>query len=478
MMSESQTESTSWGDLLRGSDGVICWLVILATGLYALQVLVIAIIMPTVVADIGGASYYTWPAMLYTIGAIVGAASIGPIWGALGRRHGLGISAALFLIASVACALAPDMATLNVARTAQGFAGGLLNGGGLALVSASFSPARRKRALALTQAVWMTAQLSGPAVGGAFAEIGWWRGSFWVMPPLAAIFIILLYLKLPADENDGESVAHSLGFPFARLGMLAAGVFTVGLAAPVESTALRLGLMPIAIGLIGWALWLDHRADNRLYPTGAVSLFSPIGPALWIVFLSGMTQTAVLLFMPLLLQVDHGVTPLFISFVSIVISFGWTAGTFAVSGFSGRREDMVLIAGPVLMIIGLVGITLTAQLPLLVVLTLSALVMGVGIGIHFIHLQARTMGNALPGEERITAAAMPSFRAVGTAFGAAAAGVLSTTAGLGDATDPIAVGNAIVFVYGLNLIPLFLAAALMVWLVRMARAKSAPIGSS
>ncbi|MEE8224054.1 MAG: MFS transporter, partial [Alphaproteobacteria bacterium] len=80
MSPESQTESTSWGDLLRGSDGVVCWLVILATALHALQIMVIAIIMPTVVADIGGAAYYTWPAMLYTIGAIVGAASVGPLW--------------------------------------------------------------------------------------------------------------------------------------------------------------------------------------------------------------------------------------------------------------------------------------------------------------------------------------------------------------------------------------------------------------
>jgi hypothetical protein len=41
----------------------------------ATQMLVIAIIMPTIVRDIGGASFYTWAAMLYTIGSIVGGAS-------------------------------------------------------------------------------------------------------------------------------------------------------------------------------------------------------------------------------------------------------------------------------------------------------------------------------------------------------------------------------------------------------------------
>jgi MFS family permease len=474
MSSEPQTESTSWGALLRGADSIYIWLVILATSLHALQILVIAIIMPTVVTDIGGAAYYTWPAMLYTIGAIIGAACVGPLWAALGRCHGFGVSGALFLIGTVGCALAPDMATLNIARTMQGVAGGLLNGGGLALISGAFDQSRRKRALALTQGVWMVAQLSGPVVGGAFAEIGWWRGSFWVMLPLAVLFIVLLYLKMPTDPDHGKAAAGASRLPYFRLGMLASGVFVLGLAAPVEGTALRVMLMLIAVATIGWALWLDHRAENRLYPTGALSLFSSIGPALWILFLSGMVQIAVLLFIPLLLQVVHGVTPLFISFVAIAMSFGWTVGTFAVSGWSGRREDLALVAGPMLMFAGLAGMTLTALLPLLVVLTVSALVLGVGIGIHFVHLQARTMGNARPGEERITAAAMPSFRAVGTAFGAAASGVLSTMAGLGDATDPIAVGNAIVIVYGANLLPVICAVGLMIWLLRMSPAKDAP----
>ncbi|MEE8223754.1 MAG: hypothetical protein V3S59_05565, partial [Alphaproteobacteria bacterium] len=58
-------------------------------------------------------------------------------------------------------------------------------------------------------------------------------------------------------------------------------------------------------------------------------------------------------------------------------------------------------------------------------------------------------------------------RAQGAAFGAAAAGHGGQHAGRGDATDPLAVGNAIVLVYGVNLVPLIAAAALMIWLVRL-----------
>ena len=72
--------------------------------------------MPTVVADIGGAVYYTWAAMLYTIGSIVGATSTGAIWARLGARKGYALATGVFAVMTAVCALAPDMGTLIVAR--------------------------------------------------------------------------------------------------------------------------------------------------------------------------------------------------------------------------------------------------------------------------------------------------------------------------------------------------------------------------
>ena len=119
---------------------------------------------------------------------------------------------------------------------------------------------------------------------------------------------------------------------------------------------------------------------------------------------------------------------------------------------------------------GLAVITLTAQLPMLVVLTIAAFVMGLGVGTHNVHLLARTMAAAGKGEERITASAMPSIRSLGTASGAAVAGMLSIIAGLGNATDPAAVGSAITFVYGFALVPLAFAAMFMFRLLRLSAA--------
>ena len=72
-----EVEKGAWSEIFGGGLGLYSMLVIGGVAMQATQMLVIAIIMPTIVADIGGADYYTWTAMLYTIGAIVGGATAG-----------------------------------------------------------------------------------------------------------------------------------------------------------------------------------------------------------------------------------------------------------------------------------------------------------------------------------------------------------------------------------------------------------------
>ena len=249
--------------------------------LHALQILVISIVMPTVVADIGGADFYTWAALLYTIGSIIGAACVGPVWAVLGVRRGYGLSGFAFMIGTIGCALAPDMLTLNISRGVQGIASGLVIGGGMALISGLFEEGLRKRLLAAYQGVWMVAQLMGPFIGGMFAQYGWWRGSFWSMVPIILIFSIIAIRYLP-DQLPNEDAEKKKSFPLLRLLILSGGIFCVALAGIVDTNLLRGLLIGSAIFIIWVAFKLDARAENRIYPSQALSIFSPVGTALWI----------------------------------------------------------------------------------------------------------------------------------------------------------------------------------------------------
>src|SRR5712671_189022 len=345
----------------------------------------------------------------------------------------------------------------------------------MALITSLFDTRLRTRIIAISQGTFTACHLSGPIVGGMFAAMQWWRGSFWMMAPLMLVFAGVAYWKIP-DRLSHEAERYGFaGMPFLRFGTLAAGVLCVAASGSVPGVAPRVLLIAAAVALVGLTFWLDRRAADNLFPRAALSVNAPIGLALWILSLHGMTQTSVTLFLPLLLQVVHGVSPVYINIVNIVISLGWTIGTFSVSGWSGRRERLALISGPTIAFAGLVWLTLIALLPGLLLLVLAAFVTGIGIGVYNVHLVARAMETAGPGEQRSTAAALTSVRSIGTAFGAAIAGVVATTAGLGDATDPQAVGHAVTAVYVFCWIPFGLAALFMLRFLRVALPRTAPL---
>ncbi|HEV2336796.1 MAG TPA: MFS transporter [Stellaceae bacterium] len=477
---EPELEKGAWSDIFRDGRGLYSALVIGGIAMHATQMLVIAIIMPTIVADIGGAAYYTWAAMLYTIGAIVGASSTGMVWERFGARRAYALGALVFALGTAACALAPDIGVLIAARAVQGWAGGLVAGSGMALITGLFDARLRTRIIALSQGTFAACHLSGPVVGGIFAAVHWWRGSFWAMVPLMLGFAALAYVRIPDRLPGDRGPALAASVPGLRLLTLTAGVFCLAAAGPVQGTLLRALLIAAAVALVGLTFRLDRGARSNLFPPRALSLSAPIGLALWILAFHGMTQTSVSLFLPLLLQVVHGVSPVFINVVNIVISLGWTIGTFSVSGWSGRRERMALLAGPAIAFAGLVSLTLVALVPGLAFLILAAFVMGIGIGVYNVHLVARAMETtAGTGEQRSTAAALTSVRSIGTAFGAAIAGVVATAAGLGDATDPEAVGHAVTAVYMFCWIPFGLAALFMLRFLAVAlpgRRQLAPAG--
>jgi MFS family permease len=461
----------SWSEIFRNGLGLYSALVIGGIAMNATQMLVIAIIMPTIVRDIGGASFYTWAAMLYTIGSIVGGASTGTVWSRLGARRAYTLGAGIFALGTVCCALAPNIGALIAARGVQGWAGGLVSGSGMALITSAFDSRLRTRIIAISQGTFTACHLSGPIVGGMFAAMQWWRGSFWMMAPLMLVFAALAYWKIP-DRFSREAERSGLaGVPFLRFGTLAAGVLCVAASGSVPGIAVRALLIAAAVALLAMTFRLDRWAADNLFPRRALSLGAPIGLALWILALHGMTQTSVTLFLPLLLQVVHQVSPIVINFLSIVISMGWTTATFIASGWSGRRERFALLSGPVIATTGLACLTAVALLPGLALMTVSAYLMGLGIGVYNVHLVARAMDSVVAAEHRSTASALTSVRSIGTAFGAAIAGVVANIAGLGDATEPEAVGYAITAVYMFCCIPFALAALLMFRFVRLTLVK-------
>ncbi len=440
-----------WAELFRDGRGIYTVLLNLGIGLHALDIFVITTIMPAVIADIGGLTFYTWTTMLYMVGSLVGAASGGYLRAVAGRRRGYVIGGAILLVGTIGCAIPPDMFWLLAARVVKGFGGGLVIAQSMALVSELYDRRTRTRVIAMITTTWSVAALLGPTIGGAFAEIGWWRGAFWATAPLAVLFIWLAWRAIPASGAAGSSRR----LPLLRLTTLTLGVMCVGMTSQIEWMTLNMVLVVVAVALVWFTFRLDEKSEHGLFPTRPMSFTTPVGTAYWIYFLISVSHTGLLIFTPLFLQELHGVSPLYVGYMSLVFSLAWTAGSLGVSGWSGMWERAAPAAGMALTTIGTALMAMIIVDGSLTLITFYIVITGFGIGVTNVVMTAWGMSVARPGEESVTASSMPTIRSLGVAFGAAGAGLVANFAGLGQGIQPDAATVAAVapWVLGATVVP-------------------------
>ncbi|GKW26116.1 MFS transporter [Pectobacterium carotovorum subsp. carotovorum] len=124
------------------------------------------------------------------------------ISGRLGDRYGLKpvfiAGLALFAVASLLCALAPQLWQLIGARTLQGIGAAFLMTLGMALLRQTAGEKHIGQAMGILGAVSALGTALGPSVGGWLLTTAGWRSLFWVQIPLVIIVLFLASTQLPA----------------------------------------------------------------------------------------------------------------------------------------------------------------------------------------------------------------------------------------------------------------------------------------
>ena len=127
------------------------------------------------------------------VGLGVGQLVAGPLSDRYGRRRPLLVGVALFALLSLACALAPTIEVLLVARLLQGLAGSAGLVITMAVARDMYSGAELSRMLSLLALVSASAPIVAPVAGGALALVLDWRGIFGVLAGVgAALFVLAL----------------------------------------------------------------------------------------------------------------------------------------------------------------------------------------------------------------------------------------------------------------------------------------------
>jgi EmrB/QacA subfamily drug resistance transporter len=186
----------------------------------------------------------------------------------LGRRRVFSSGVALFAVSSLLCGLAPSPGWLIGARAVQGIGAALLVPGSLALLSATFPPERRGRAIG-TWSAWSAAAAGiGPVLGGWLIQAVSWRWIFWINAPLAAATLAITLSRVP--ESRSSVAAKRLDWPGAALAPTGLGAVVYGLIEAPRGGLTAPGIaIPIAVGV---ALLAAFVVVERVVPEPMVPL--------------------------------------------------------------------------------------------------------------------------------------------------------------------------------------------------------------
>ena len=167
---------------------VVCVGVFMAS----LDLFIVNIAFPSIAKDYHGASIasLSWILSGYSI---VFAALLVPAgrWAdAFGRKRTFLLGLAIFVLASVGCALAPSVAVLIAARLVQAAGGALMLPTSLGLMLPEFTPSQRPAAIGVWAATGGIAAAAGPPLGGLLVQADW-RLVFLVNVPVGLAGLVL-----------------------------------------------------------------------------------------------------------------------------------------------------------------------------------------------------------------------------------------------------------------------------------------------
>lgn len=406
--------------------------------LAALDQTIVAPALPTIGARLGDVDYLPWIVSAYFLTST----AVTPLYGKLadlrGRRPTLYAAVGIFTLGSILCAAAPSMVVLVIGRAVQGLGGGGLISLVQTVIGDVVPPRERGRYMGWISLVWATASVSGPIVGGVFAQHLHWSLIFWINLPLAAIAMVMVHRsmrRLPDTHRpqklDLLGALLIVGGTVALLLALTWG----GNRMPWTSPPI-LGLF--AATLVCFGVFVVHmvRDADALIPLAVLRdpVIAVTTSAMFFIMGSWLSLTV---YVPIWLEQVHGFGAADAGFGLIALTLGTVTG----ANLSGRalaritRYKRVGLFGSALSFAAMAGLALgAADLPLWAGEVLLA-VAGLGSGMLF-PLSTVVVQNAVERRDLGIATATHSFlRSLGTVVIVAVLGAVLIGSGLGSAIE-------------------------------------------
>jgi len=382
---------------------------------------IVATALPAIAASMGEVERASWVVVSYLVSSTIAAPIYGRLGDAFGRRRLMLVALLVFIVASIACAAAPTVGLLTLARVLQGLGGGGLMTLSQALVGEAIPPRERARYQGYLAAVAVCANTFGPVAGGYLTGHFGWRSIFLVNVPIGLIAMVLARGLPP-------STAARVQWRPDPLGLLWFSAFVVSALLALEQTQrVALSALPMIGGMLAVAIVaavLLVRQESR-----AVSPLIPLKllrqPTVWrtdaLAACHGAALVSLITFLPIYLQVVRGQSPAETGFLLVPLTIGIGTGSLLTGWLVSKtgRTTIFPIFGLLLVTANLVVLafwTRVLSMPALATLLLwNGLFMGTVMGVVQVTVQSAS------GPQRLgeAAASVQFSRSVGAGFGTA-----------------------------------------------------------
>jgi EmrB/QacA subfamily drug resistance transporter len=389
---------------------------------------VVNVALPTISKDLhAGVSELQW----IVDGYVLAFASLLLTGGIIGDRYGRKktflTGLAVFTLASVACGLSQTTTELIAFRGIQGVGAALLMPGTLSIITVTFPPQERARAIGLWAGMSALALALGPTLGGFMIEHLGWQSVFFLNAPIGLVAFLVASRTVRESVSDEQRLLDIAGLV---LGTSALFLVTYGLIEANEkgwgSTVIIGSLVASAVFLVLFLLW-EMRSQHAMMPLRffRIPAFSAGNT---VAFAVSLGMFATFFFLSLYMQEIRGYTAFgaglrFLPMTVMIILTAPNAGKYAQR--HGSRIPMtwgLLLASGGLLALSRLQLDTSYWLMFPIFM-----IMGHGIGATMAPMTAAVM-NAVGHQRAGLGSAMTNTsREVGGVFGIALLGTILTT---------------------------------------------------
>jgi EmrB/QacA subfamily drug resistance transporter len=224
---------------------------------------VVATAMPSIVAQLGGLSIYSWVFSVYMLASTTTVPVYGKLSDLYGRKLVYAISMILFLVGSVLCGLAGSMEQLILFRGIQGLGAGGVLPLAFTIIGEIFTLEQRAKMQGVFSGVWGVSSVIGPLIGGFLVDQVSWHWVFFinVIPGIAAVGLVWFAWKDPARD-----MSVKVGVDYAGAALLTLGALSLLLGFNELGSVFGRVSLALAAALFAALAWVERRADDPILP--------------------------------------------------------------------------------------------------------------------------------------------------------------------------------------------------------------------